>query len=92
MRGPRHRGIVGWLLGWPEPPPATRLDAAAVVALAKDSAAVRELGRSLPTARARRQDDRVVWRVSSGGIGAQWWVEVDDATGEVSDVHHAPGR
>ena len=92
MSGPRRRGLVGWLLGWPEPPPATRLDAAAVVALAANSEAVRELGRSLPMARARRQDDRVVWRVSSGGIGAQWWVEVDDANGEVSAVHHAPGR
>jgi hypothetical protein len=40
----------------------------------------------------RRDGDRLLWRVTTNHIGAQWWVEIDDATGAVSEVHHAPGR
>ena len=87
-----NRSFFGWLLGMPEPPLETRLTADAAVELAAASAGVRELGRALPMAIANRDGDHIIWRVSSGGVGAQWWVEVDDNTGQVSDVHHAQGR
>jgi hypothetical protein len=88
----RKRGFFGWLIGLPEPPPDTRLTAEIAVALAAESAAVREVGRILSRAVVYRDGDRLLWRVSTNNIGAQWWVEVDDATGAVSDLHYAHGR
>ena len=92
MSGRKGRSLLGWLLNTAEPPPKTRLTAQAAADLAAASTQVRELGRALPPATALPQGDRLVWRVTSGGVGAQWWVEVDDATGRVGEVHHAPGR
>ncbi len=88
----RKRRWLGRLLGLPEPPPPTRLTAEQAVALAAATPAVRDLGRALPVATAAVDGDRVVWRVSRGGVGAQTWVEVDDATGAVGEVHDVWGR
>ncbi|WP_174300152.1 hypothetical protein [Caulobacter sp. S45] len=92
MSGGKGRSLLGWLLGAAEPPPPTRLTADQVVALAAASPGVRDLGRALPIATPYRNGDRTVWRVTSGGVGAQWWVEVEDTTGQVGEVRHAPGR
>ncbi len=88
----RGRGLLARLFGTSEAPPATRLTAETAVALAAESPAVPALGRDLPMAILRRDGDRLLWRVTTNHIGAQWWVEIDDATGAVSEVHHAPGR
>ncbi len=88
----RKRRVLGWLIGAPEPPPDSRLTAEMAVTLAAQSPAVRALGRNLSRAVVYRDGDRLAWRVSANNVGAQWWVEVDDATGAVSEVHHAPGR
>jgi hypothetical protein len=88
----RKRGFLGWLIGAPEPTPDTRLNAEAAVALAAQSPAVRALSWDLSRAVVRQEGNRLVWRVSTNHIGAQWWVEVDDATGAVSEVHYAHGR
>jgi hypothetical protein len=87
----RKRGFFGWLIGLPEPPD-TRLTAEIAVALAVESAAVREVGRILSRAVVYRDGARLLWRVSTNNIGAQWWVDVIDATGTVSDLHYAHGR
>ena len=71
------------------PRPPTRLSAPEAVALAAADPAVSALGRALPMAKLWRRGDEVVWRISSATIGAQWWVEVDDATGRVGPVHEA---
>lgn len=86
------RGLLGWLLRAPDPPPTSRLTAEEAVALAAQSPEVRSAGRDLPLAILRREKDRLLWRVTTNHIGAQTWVEVDDETGAVSELHHAPGR
>jgi len=87
------RSFWSWLLNLPPPPPETRLSEDGAVALAAGSAQVAALGRALPVASVRRgPDGRLAWRVSNAGVGAQWWVEVDDATGAVGPVHHVPTR
>ena len=86
------RAFLRRLVGVPEPPPKTRLTTGQAVSLAAAAPGVRALGRDLMMASPRVEEDRVLWRVSSGGVGAQWWVEVDDATGAVGPVHHAHGR
>ena len=92
MRTLDGRSWVARLLGLPEPAPPTRLTADEAVALAATSPAVSRLERALSVANARRDGERIVWNVCHGGVGAQWWVEVDDATGEVGPLHHRPGR
>lgn len=91
-RRPDARGWLGRLLNLPERPPTTRLSAQEVVELAAESPAVRATGRQLTVATARHSGEAVVWEVSTGGVGARWWVEVDDATGIVGAVRHAHGR
>jgi hypothetical protein len=88
----RGRGILGWLFGAPDTPPASRLTAEQAVILAAESPTVRALKSDLSKAVLRRDGDRLLWRVSTNHIGAQWWVEVEDATGAVGEVHYAHGR
>lgn len=88
----RRRSWLAWLLNLPPRPLATRLTAAEAAAIAAATPAVLELRQPLSIASAHEAQDRVVWTVGSGGVGAQWWVEVDDATGEVGPVKHFLGR
>ena len=88
----RDRSWLAWLLNLPPRAPRTRLTADEAVAIAAEATDVVALGRTLPVASAHEQDGRVVWTVGSGGIGAQWWVEVDDATGAVGPVTQFAGR
>jgi hypothetical protein len=88
----RLKGFFDWLLGAPKEAEPTRLTAEAAVVLAAGSPEVQTLGWDLSVARLHRDGDRLLWRVMTNHIGAQWWVDIDDATGAVSAVHHAPGR
>lgn len=84
-----RRSLLGWLLNTPPPPPPTRLAAADAVALAAADPRVRALGRPLTMATVRIVEGRPVWRVGSAGIGAGWWVEVDDEAGTVGPPREA---
>lgn len=88
----KGRSLLGWLFDTAEAPPATSLTSDTVVRIAAASPSVRKLGRDLPIATAHIQGERVVWVVTSAGVGAQWWVEVDDETGQIGEVHHSSGR
>lgn len=79
------RSLLGWLLNAPPPPPPTRLTAKQAIAIAAADPAVVALRRPLPMATIVRNQEALVWRISSATIGAQWWVEVDDATGMVGE-------
>ena len=83
------RSLLARLMNVLSSKPSTRLSAAEAVALAAADPAVAALGRALPMARVSRRRDGVVWRISSATIGAQWWVEVDDTTGNVGRLHEA---
>lgn len=84
-----RRSLLGWLLNAPPPPPPSRLTVSEAVAIAGADPAVQRLGRPLPMITVHSVDGRVVWRISSATIGAQWWVEVDDETGTVGPLHEA---
>ena len=86
------RSWLGRLLGTAERPPLTRLTAQEALALAAASPQVRQAGRPLEMAIVRANGDRLVWRVSNAGVGAQTWVEVDDATGAIGEINHVWGR
>lgn len=86
------RSWLGRLLGTAERPPPTRLTAQDAVALAAATPQVRQLGRPLAMATVRADGERLVWRISNAGVGAQTWVEVDDTTGTVGEINHAWGR
>lgn len=88
----RDRWWWAWLLNLPARAPTTRLTPEQAVAIAAVAPDVVALGRALPVANAHKRDDRVVWTVGSGGIGAQWWVEIDDETGAVGPVMQFVGR
>lgn len=84
-----RRSFLGWLLNTPPPLPSTRLTAAEAVALAAADPRVKALGQPLSMTSIADRDGRLVWSIISPTIGMQWWVEVDDATGEVSELIQA---
>ena len=87
-----RRSLLGWLLNLPPPPPCTRLSEDEALAAASTSPEVIALGRPLTIASAQMIENRVMWVVGTGGMGAQSWVEVDDATGLVGELRHFHGR
>ena len=77
-----------WLLGYSRKPTAvTRLTAGQALELAMLSPQVRESGRQLWDAVAIATPAGPIWRVSGSGVGVQWWVEINDQTGAVGELH-----
>lgn len=88
----RHRSWWAWLLNLPPRAPTTRLTAEEAVAIAAADPAVIALDQELPVANAHEQDGRIIWTIGSGGIGSQWWVEIDDETSVVGTIKQFSGR
>jgi hypothetical protein len=68
------------------PRPETRMTEEEVRMLADKAAQRARINRTLGRVSVRRVNGRLIWSVSTTTIGSGWYVDVDDATGEVGPV------